>query len=208
MGISAAADKWKWVAINIMDHTIPRFESLLDKLSQAVDPIATRSLIKETEAAIFVIKCTFTLLFIIIFALPIIFLHTFIKYRTGIFHLNYVRSQYGDTIETMARTYANLMEFHSERVRRNGIGIDADRTNIFLIGAGETAEAYLRYDREYSSNRILQSLLPQDQSFVFRTINDALQSRCLLYIRRKNTQDFIHLAPHINPRSFKGLSRT
>jgi hypothetical protein len=50
MGVSAAADKWKWVAIHIVDHTIPKTNALLDKLSQAVDPIAIRSLIKETEA--------------------------------------------------------------------------------------------------------------------------------------------------------------
>jgi hypothetical protein len=150
--------------------------SLLDRLSEAVDPIAIRSLIKETEAALFVIKCTSALLFIVLFAFTIIFLPTSIKLRTQIFHWNYVRSQYGGTVETMARTYANLMKFHSECVQRNGIGIGAERTNVFLIGAGETAEAYLRYDREFSSDEILQSLLPQGQSFVFRTIKDALHT--------------------------------
>ena len=235
MGLSAMTDKWKWVAINIMDHTIPRleglldklsqavdplaasfinvkdhaiprfetlldelsqavdpltasfisvkdhtlprFEILLDKLSQAVDPIATKSLIEELEAVIFVIKCTSALMFIIIFTFTIVFLHTFIKHRSRIFHLDYVRSQYGGTVETMARTYANLMKSHSELVQRNGFGIGAERTNIFLIGAGKTVEAYLRYDHEFSSDEILQSLLPpQGQSFVFKSIKDALHT--------------------------------
>lgn len=48
----------------------------------------------------------------------------------------------------------------------------AERTNIFLIGVEETAEAYLRYDHEFSSDEILQSPLPQGQSFVFRTIKE------------------------------------
>ena len=235
MGFSAAADKWKWVAINIMDHTMPRLEglldkssqavdrfsagfldvkdhtfprfetllnelvsqavdplsasfirvkdhtlpkieTLLDKLSQAVDPTATRSLIEETEAAIFFIKCISALFFIIIFAFLIIFLHIFIKYRTRVIHLNYVRSQYGDTVETMGRTYVNLIKFHAERVQRNGVGIGAERTNIFLIGAEETADAYLRYDYKFSTDLILKSLLPQGQPFVFRTIKDALHT--------------------------------
>ena len=175
-------DKWKWVAIHLMDHTMPKTHALLDKLfplvdklSEAVDPIAIRSLIKETEAAIFVIKCTSALLFILALT-TIIFICTFIKQRTRTFHLNYLRSQYGDSVETMARTYANLMKFYAEYVQRNGIGIGAERTNICLIGAGETVEAYLRYDREISNDRFLQSLLPQDQSFVFRTIKDALNA--------------------------------
>ena len=172
MGIGAAADKWKWLAINIMDHSLPRVQALLDKLSQAVDPVAIRSLIKQTEAAILVIKFTSALLFII-FALTFIFLY---KHLTQIFHWNYVRFQYGGTVETMARTYANLMKFHFERVQRNGIGIGAERTIIFLIGAEETAEAYLRYDREFSSDGILQSFLPQGQPFVSRTIKDALHT--------------------------------
>ena len=175
MGINSAADKWKWVAINIMDHTMPKMHGLLDILSQAVDPTAIISLIKETEATMFVIKCTFALLFYI-FVLTIILLHTAIKNRTRIFHLNYVRSQYGGTVETMARTYANLMRFHSERVQREGIGIDAERKIIFLIGAGKTAEAYLRFDHEFRNYHILQSLLPEGQPFVFRTIKDALRT--------------------------------
>lgn len=174
--LSQAVDPFTASFISVKDHTLPRLETLLDKLSQAVDPTATRSLIKEMEATIFVIKYTSALLFIIIFALLIIFLHTFINLRTRIFHLNYVRSQYGGTVETMARTYANLIKFHSERVQRDGVGIGAERTNIFLIGAEETAEAYLRYDHEFSSDMILQSLLPQGQSFVFRTIKDALHT--------------------------------
>ena len=40
----------------------------------------------------------------------------------------------------------------------------------------ETAEAYLRHDREFADNDILQSLLPQVQPFVFRTIPDALRT--------------------------------
>jgi len=148
---------------------------VVDKLSQAVDPIAIRSLIEEAKATLFVIKCTSALLSII-FALTIIFLYTSIMHPTQTFHLNYVQSQYGGTVETIARTYANLMKFHSERVQRNGVCIGAERTNIFLIGAGETTEAYLRYDHEFSSDEILQSLLPQGQSFVFRTIKDALHT--------------------------------
>jgi hypothetical protein len=239
MGLNAFADKWKWLAINIMDHTLPRlqalldklsravdpfsdsfnilkhrtlprFESLLDELSQAVvdpiaaslvrvkdhtlprletlldrlseavDPVAARSLIKEMEAAIFVIKCTSALLFIVLFALAIIFLlYIFMKHRTQqMFHLNCVRSRYGGTVESMARTYANLIKFHSERVQRNGVGVGAERTHVFLIGAGETTtEAYLRCDQEFSSDEVLQSLLPpRGQSFVFRTIKDALHA--------------------------------
>ena len=175
MGINSAADKWKWVAINILDHTLPRLQVLLNDLSQAVDPTAIRSLIKGTEATMFVIKCTFALLFYI-FVLTIILLHTAIKNRTRIFHLNYVRSQYGGTVETMARTYANLMRFHSERVQREGIGIDAERKIIFLIGARKTAEAYLRFDHEFRNYHILQRLLPEGQPFVFRTIKDALRT--------------------------------
>ena len=174
--ISQAVDPLSASLIRVKDHTLPRFETLLDRLSQAVDPVATRSLIKELETAIFVFKCTTVLLFIIILALSIIFLHTFIRYRTRILHLNYVRSQYGGTVETMARTYANLMKFHSKRVQRNGIGIDAERTNVFLIGAGETTEAHLRYDHEFRTDNTLQSLLPENQSFVFRTIKDALHT--------------------------------
>jgi len=209
MGINDAVDKWKWLAINTMDHTLPRLHTLLDKLSQAVDPlaasfidvkdhtlprvetlldklsqafdpIATRSLIEQTKAAISVIKVTsaaLSLLLIIIFAVTIIFLHTSIKHSTQSFHLNYVRLQYGGTIETMARTYANLMKLHFGRVQRNGIGIGAERINVLLIGASETAEAYLRYDREFSSDEILRNLLPQEgQPFVFRTIKDALHT--------------------------------
>jgi hypothetical protein len=55
-----------------MNHTLPKLEGLLDKLSQ-VDPIAISSLIKETKATIVVIKYTSALLFII-FALTIFLL--------------------------------------------------------------------------------------------------------------------------------------
>ena len=175
MGIGAAADKWKWVAINIMDHTLPKFEGLLDKLSQVVDPNATASLIKEAEATMFVIKCTFALLFIL-FGFMINFIHTFTKHRTRISNLDYVRFQYGGTVEAMARTYANLMKFHAERVEGNGIGIGAERTSVFLIGAEETVEAYLRCDKGFEYDQFLQRLLPQGQSFVSKTIKDALHT--------------------------------
>ena len=79
-------------------------------------------------------------------------------------------------VETMARTYANLIKFHSERLQRSGIGDGAEKTNIFLTGAGETAEAYLHHDREFADDVTLQSLLPQVQPFVFRTITDALRT--------------------------------
>ena len=78
-------DKWKWVAINIMDHTLLKLEGLLDKLSQVVDPIATVSLIKEMESAISVIKGTsaaLCLFLVLIFVIMILFLDTFIKHRT------------------------------------------------------------------------------------------------------------------------------
>jgi hypothetical protein len=65
------------------------------------------------------------------------------------------------------------MKFHSECAQRNGIGIGAD---IIFLGAGRTADAYLRYDREFSNDNLLQRLLPQGQSFVFRTIKDALHT--------------------------------
>jgi len=175
MGVSAAADKWKWVAIHIMDHTIPKSHALLDKLSQAVDPIAIRSLIKETEATIFVIKCT-SFLFVILALITMIFLSTSIKHIKQRTHMNYVRFRYGDSVETIARTHANLMKFHSKCVQRSGIGIGAERTNVFLIGAGETAEAYLRHDHQFLNDMVLRSLLPQDQSFAFRTIKDALHT--------------------------------
>jgi len=154
---------WKWVATNIVDHTLP-------------NPGA--SLIKQAESAISVIKGTsvaLSLFLVIMFIITIIFLDTFIKHRTQTLHLSYVRFHYGDTVETTARTYANLIKFHSERLQ-SGIGIGADMTNIFLIGAGETAEAYLCHDREFADDDILQSLLPQAQPFVFRTITDALHT--------------------------------
>ena len=119
-----------------MDHTLPKLEGSL--------------LIKQAESAIFVIKGTsvaLCLFLVIIFIITIIFLDAFIKNRTQSLHLNYIRFQYGDTIETTVRTYANFMKFHSERLQRSGIGIGAEMTNIFLIGTGETAEAYLRHDR-------------------------------------------------------------
>jgi len=115
------------------------------------------------------------LFLVIILIITTIFLHTFIENRTQTLHSNYVRFQYGDTVETTARTYANLIKFHSERLQ-SGIGIGADMTNIFLIGAGETVEAYLRHDREFADDDILQSLLPQAQPFVFGTITDALHT--------------------------------
>ena len=64
------------------------------------------------------------------------------------------------------------MKFYSELLQTSRIGIGADRTNIFLIGAGGTVEAYLRHDRGFADDDILQSLLP----FVFRTITDALHT--------------------------------
>ena len=155
-----------------MEATMPKLNGLLDKVSQSVDPVAITSLIKEMDATIFVIKCMSASLFII-FALTIIFLCTYtIKHCTQFFHSNY-----GGT-ETMARTCANLMKLHSERVQRNGIGIGAERTIIFLIGEGdsETTEAYLRFDYDFRSDVILKRLLPQGQSFVFRTIKDALST--------------------------------
>jgi len=88
--------------------------------------------------------------------------------------MDYVQFQYGGTVEARARTYVNLMKFHAERVRRNGIGTGAERTDILLIGAGETVEAYLRYEREFTSDAFLRNLLPQGQ-FVFGTITDALK---------------------------------
>ena len=176
MGVRNASNKWSWVAINVMSHTLPKMHVLLDRLSEAVDPATIeiiKSIIKETEATLFVIKCTFSLLFII-FALTIMFFHTVMKLRTKVSHLIYVRTQYGGTVETLARTYANLMVFHSERMQGEGIGIGAERKIVFLIGAGETAEAYLRSDHEYRDKANLQSLLPQGKPFVFRTIKDAL----------------------------------
>ena len=173
------ADKWKWVAININDHTLPKLEGLLDKLSQAVDPIATMSLIKQTESAISVIRGTsaaFVVFLVTMVVITLIFLDIFIKDRNQSFHSNYMRFQYGDTVETVARTYSNLMKLHSDCVRRDGLGIDARRTNVLLIGASETAEAYLRYDREFASDEILQSVLSQGRPFVFRTITDALRA--------------------------------
>ena len=145
----------------------------------AVDPNATRSLIKQTNDTISVIQAAsvwLSLFLIILFSVTIIFLSTSIMHRTKTFHSNYVRFQYGGTVETMARTYANLMKFHCNRVRWNGIGTGVERTNILLIGANETAEAYLRHDRDFSSDQTLQSLLPQGEPFVFRTINDALDA--------------------------------
>ena len=173
------ADKWNWVATNITDGTLPKLEGLLVNLSQAVDSIAITSLIKQMESAISVIKGTSMVLFlflVLIFVITILSFEPFIKHRTRTLRLNYVRFQYGDTVETRARTYANLIKLHSERVRRNGVGFGAERTNILIIGASETAEAYLRYDREFASDKILQSLLPQGQPFVFKTITDALHS--------------------------------
>ena len=134
--------------------------------------------IKQAGSAISVVKgasAALCLFLVIIFIITIIFLHTFIENRTQTLHSNYVRFQYGDTVETTVRTYANFMKFHSERLQ-SGIGIGAEMTNIFLIGAGETAEAYLRHDREFADDDILQSLLPQAQPFVFRTITDALHT--------------------------------
>jgi len=78
------------------------------------------------------------------------------------------------------------MKFHSEHLRRSGIGVGAGMTNIFLIGAGETVEAYLRHDREFADDDILQSLLPQVQPFVFRTITDALRTLDDLCCTSKN----------------------
>jgi len=173
------ADKWKWVAINLNDHTIPKLSVLLDKLSQAVDPIATSSLIKQAESTISAIKgvsLVLVLFLVIVLAIAVIVIDTFIKDRTQGFHSNYVRFQYGNTVETIARTYSNLIKLHSDCVQRDGLGIDAKRTNVLLIGASETAGAYLRYDREFASDEILQSLLPQDQPFVFGTITDALHA--------------------------------
>ena len=158
---------------------IIHLEGLLDKLSQAVDPIATASVIKETESAISVIKGTsaaLCLFLVLIFVITILFLDTFIKHRTQSLHLSYVRFQYGNTVETRARTYANLIKFNSERMRRNGLGIGAKRTITLLISANETAEAYLLYDRQFPTDDFLLSLLPQGQPFVFRTITDALRS--------------------------------
>jgi hypothetical protein len=178
MGINHAADKWKWLAIHIMEGPLPKFDTLLIKLVQAVDPDAIRSLVSKTEDVIPVLNAVavLSLMLFIIFFVTFICLYISIEQRMQSFHWDYVRLQYGGTVETMARTYANLMKFHCNRVRRNGIGIGAERTKIFLIGAGETAEAYLRYDREFSSDEILQSFLPQGQPFVFRTIKEALHT--------------------------------
>lgn len=155
----------EWVATNIMDHTLPKLEGSL--------------IIQQTESALSVIKGTsaaLCLFLVIMFIITIIFLDILIKHRTQTRHLNYVRSHYGDNVETTARTYANLIKFHAECLQRSDIGIDAERTNVFLIGAGETAEAYLRHDREFADDDILQSLLPRTQPFVFRTITDALDT--------------------------------
>jgi len=92
-----------------MDHTLPNLEA---------------SLIKQAESAISVIKGTstaFCLFLVIIFIITIIFLHTFIENHTQTLHSNYVRFQYGDTVETTVRTYANLMKFYSERLQRSGV---------------------------------------------------------------------------------------
>jgi hypothetical protein len=149
-----------------MDHTLPKLEGSL--------------IIKQTESAISVIKSTsaaLCLFLVAIFFITIIFLDTLIKHRTQTSHLNYVRFHYGDTVETTARTYANLIKFHSERFQRTDIGMSVKATNVFLIGAGETTEAYLCHDREFADDDILQSLLPQGvQPFVFRTITDALHA--------------------------------
>jgi hypothetical protein len=156
----------EWVATNIMDYTLPKLEGSL--------------IIKQTESAISVIKGTSAALcffLVIMFIITLIFLDTLIKHRTQTLHLNYVRFHYGDTVETTARTYANLIKFHSERLQRTDIGMSTKITNVFLIGAGETAEAYLRHDREFADDDVLQSLLPQGvQPFVFRTITDALHA--------------------------------
>ena len=61
-------------------------------------------------------------------------------------------------------------------MRRNVLGIGAKRTITLLIGANETAEAYLLYDCQFPTDNFLLSLLPQGQPFVFRTITDALRS--------------------------------
>lgn len=169
-----AIDKWKCLAVNITDRTLPRVHAILDHVSTAVDPVAFKSLMKQTEAAISVIKITFAILSSLLFIIFIIFLNISMEQSTQILHSNYVQLQYGGTVETMARTYANLMKFHCDRVRRNGIGIGTEGTNVLLIGAGDTVEAYLRYDDQFSSDETLQSLLLQGQPFVFGTIKDAL----------------------------------
>ena len=76
---------WKWVATNIIDHTLPNLEgSLIKQAGSAI------SIIKGTSAAL----CLFL---VIMFIITIIFLDTLIKHRTQNLHLGYVRFQYGDT---------------------------------------------------------------------------------------------------------------
>ncbi|KAF8190250.1 hypothetical protein K438DRAFT_1831655 [Mycena galopus ATCC 62051] len=166
-GINDALDKWKWVAINLTDHTIPRLEAVLDRIKPA---IATFEV-----AAVMLIYW-----FIITLVIMLIGLYKFDKhYRQKSYstsNLDYLRTQYGTTIDIMTRTYSNLMKLHSERVRRHGVGADAGKTNVLLIGVNEAVEAYIRYEHDLVSDRALQGLLPLGRPFAFRTMEDALHA--------------------------------
>jgi hypothetical protein len=165
MGINDALDNWKWVAVNLTGQTIPRLEAVLDQL---------KPVIVTFEVAAMMLACWF----IIILVLMLIGLYKLDEhcrqrsYSTS--NSNYLRTQYGTTIDIMTRTYSNLIKLHSERVRRHGVGADAERTNVLLIGVNEAVEAYIRCDRDFGSSSALQSLLPLGRPFAFRTMEDAL----------------------------------
>lgn len=165
MGINSAADKWKWLAINIMDHTLPRVNVVLDEFNPVI-PMLRRLLAWLT------ILCMLGIVVIII-----CMFNQSDNYRRQSFHFNYLRIQYGSTIDVMTRTYVNLIKHHSERVRRLGVGSDTERTNVLLIGVNESVEAYIRYERGFASDETLQSLLPSlGRPLAFNTIEDALNA--------------------------------
>ncbi|KAJ7759302.1 hypothetical protein B0H14DRAFT_2634431 [Mycena olivaceomarginata] len=84
MGINSAADKWKWVAINLMDHIIPRVEAVLDQIKPAIatsEGIA--ALLNQMKPAITAFESAAMMLifwFIIILVIPFIGLHEFVKH--------------------------------------------------------------------------------------------------------------------------------
>ncbi|KAJ3517511.1 hypothetical protein NLJ89_g456 [Agrocybe chaxingu] len=177
--ITSAANQWKVVPAATMDQILPRTEVLLDRLNQAIDPAAITSLVGKTGDAIATFDATLTILvflFVLMFPIAATYLNQLNKRCRHSADCIYVRMQYGGTIDSITRTYVNLIKLHAERVRRNGIGAEAERTHVLLIGPNEAVEAYIRHDREFSSDKALQSLLPRSRPFTFGTIDGALRA--------------------------------